>query len=797
MNLLLRWLAPALVLLASDLSVGRTDDSRFVSVRELIRHKLEQDEAPSIAVAVARDGKILWEEGFGWADKEQKRAATENTPYRLGSVSKPITATAIMVARQRGLVDLDRPINDYLGQAKLRAAIGDVAGATVRRVVQHMSGLPEYSEGYYRDEPGEWPSLDLAIRRYGLLTRPPGEKFVYSNLGYAALGGFLKHVSGKSYDDFLNDEVFVPLGMTHSSAPGPHLSREHAVGYRPDGQREIDYTRNYAPAADVYASAHDLARFGLFHLKARLPNQQQILSDKNIDEMKNVTVPMGNAEYGFGWHIRHDSKGRRQVLHGGASAGADAQFTLVPEEKICVLVLANVTRQFPRAVTEAVTNTILATLLGGKPDDFPTLFPDPPPKTSGLPGKLEGKWAGTVHTHQADLDLTLWCEPNGDVRVQLDNQAKTAIRQAQLVGTAFSGKMDGDIGTDDARRRPYELEWNVTLRGDVINGTLYATTKNTRPLRLGYWVALHRAKPASPDARAEAYRRHGLDPATPLESRVKSAPDSVLKLFRDAGRPAPKAHPLTDAERTKLNFAMQSLPPLHRRILSERLRGVSFLDGMPNTALTSTVNSNEPFRLFDITVNAAILSQTVSDWLTNKERTCFDTSGSPLRVIVDAGTNVDALLYVLLHEATHIVDASEGLTPPASADGKRWAADSRPVTPFTEGIWTDLSLPSPPFRDPLRSRLRFYSGSGALPVDQAPQVYASLRRTPFVSLYGGRNSLDDLAEYVTVYHLAEVLKQPYRIIVRRDNEEIFTYEPMKSDLVRRRIGQMKHFYEGA
>jgi CubicO group peptidase (beta-lactamase class C family) len=768
---------------------------QFEPVREGIRRKLEQQEAPSIAVAVERDGKVLWEQGFGWADKEQKRAATENTPYRLGSVSKPITATAIMVARQRGLVDLDRPINDYLGEAKLRASIGDLAGATVRRVVQHMSGLPEYSEGYYRDEPGECPSLDLAIRRYGVLTRPPGETFVYSNLGYAVLGGALKEVSGKSYGDFLNDDVFLPLGMKHSAAPGPHLGSEHAVGYRPDGQREIDYTRNYAPAADVYASAHDLLRFGLFHLKAHLPDQQQILSDKNIDEMKNVTVPMGNAEYGFGWHIRHDSKGRRQVLHGGASAGADAQFTLVPEEKICVVVLANVTRRFPRAVTEAITNTILATLLGGKSDDFPTLFPEPLPKTSGLPGKLEGKWKGTVHTHQANLNLTIWCQPNGELQVQLGRQAKTAIREARLAGTAFSGKLDGDIGTDDAGRRPYELEWNATLRGDVLNGTLYATTKTTRALRLGYWVELHRAQPASQDARSEAYKRYGLDPTASLESRAGSAPASVLALFRDAGRPAPKAHILTDAERAKLNFAMKSLPPLHQRILKERLRGVSFLDGMPNTALTSTVNSDESFRLFDVTVNAAILSQTVSDWLTSKERTCFDSAGSPLRVSVDAGTKIDALFYVLLHEATHIVDASEGLTPPASADGRRWAADSRPVTPFTEGIWNDLSVPSPPFRDPLRSRLRFYSGSGALPIDQAPQVYASLRRTPFVSLYGGRNSLDDLAEYVTVYHLAAVLKQPYRIIVRRGEEEVLSYEPMKSDLVRRRIGQMKHFYE--
>jgi CubicO group peptidase (beta-lactamase class C family) len=485
------WLLSLLALAASEPGIGRVTADTFDPVRALIRRKLEQHEAPSVAVAVVRDGQIVWEEGFGWADQEHKRAASATTPYLLGSVSKPITATAVLVARERGLVDLDRPINDYLGEVRLRAAIGNLSGATVRRVLQHMAGLPEYSEAYYRDEPGQ--ALALALRRYGVLTRPPNEKFVYSNLGYAALGGVLAHVSGKSYGDFLHDEVFVPLGMRQAAVPGPHLSPLRAVGYLPDGGREVEYTRTYVPAANLYASAHDLARFGLFHLKAHLPEQQPILSDKSIDAMQDTTVPVGDATYGLGWHIRRDAKGRRQVLHGGASAGADAQFTLVPEQKVCVVVLANVTRHWPGALTEAVTNAILATLLGGKPEDFPTLEPPPPPKTSGLPGQLEGNWVGSVQTHQGDMAVTLWCPPSGEIQVQLAKQAKQPVREARLDAGSFTGTMEGEIGTDDARRRPYTLQWDVTLRGDVLNGTLYATTRTPRPLRLGYWVELRRA----------------------------------------------------------------------------------------------------------------------------------------------------------------------------------------------------------------------------------------------------------------------------------------------------------------
>ncbi len=170
---------------------------QFDEVREKIRLKLKEKDVPSISVAIAQGDRILWEEGFGWADKENKIAATEHIPYMLGSTSKPITATAVLVLRERGHVDLDRPINDYLGETKLRARIGKESGATVRRVIQHMAGLPAYYESYYPDEPDKPPALDLVIHRYGMLMLPPDERFHYSNLGYAVLGGVITRASGK------------------------------------------------------------------------------------------------------------------------------------------------------------------------------------------------------------------------------------------------------------------------------------------------------------------------------------------------------------------------------------------------------------------------------------------------------------------------------------------------------------------------------------------------------------------------------------------------------------------------
>ena len=291
--------------------------------------------------------------------------------------------------------------------------------------------------------------------------------------------------------------------------------------------------------------------------------------------------------------------------------------------------------------------------------------------------------------------------------------------------------------------------------------------------------------------RADALRRHGLDPASSLESRVRQTPATVLKMFTEAGQPPPTAHTLTAVERRKLSTAFATLPPLHRRILGERLRSVSFLDGMPNTALTSTVNPEEPYRLFDITIRAAVLGEDVSEFLTQKERTCFDTAGSSLSVSIETG-QLDAIVYVLLHEATHVVDSSMRLTPVARPGDQPGVG--APASAFTDGIWSERTLIAPRYRDPLLERVRFRAGGQVLAIDRAEAVYAALRRTPFVSLYGSSNWHDDVAESVTWYHLTERLKLPYRIVIRNAGQEVFTYEPMKSDIVRSRFDRMNSFY---
>lgn len=298
--------------------------------------------------------------------------------------------------------------------------------------------------------------------------------------------------------------------------------------------------------------------------------------------------------------------------------------------------------------------------------------------------------------------------------------------------------------------------------------------------------------------RDETLRRYGLDPNSSLESRVQSVVlPEVPKQFQQS-QTLPTLHVLTSDERIKVSAALAALPPVHRRILTEHLRSISFLEGISTSAVTWTINKGASYPVYDIAFRKAILHQTASEWLTEKERSVFSVADSPLTVSIEAGDR-DALSFLLLHEATHAADFTIHITSLSPEQMARGISNTTILTvdPFIKGVWNG-PRPAPAYRYPLREQIHFYTNDDKLAIEQAEAVYQSLRTTPFVSLYGGLNSGDDLAEYLAVYHWTNVLKQPYRIVVRSEGKSVFEYEPMGSegsDLVLGRVSLMKRFYE--
>jgi hypothetical protein len=286
-------------------------------------------------------------------------------------------------------------------------------------------------------------------------------------------------------------------------------------------------------------------------------------------------------------------------------------------------------------------------------------------------------------------------------------------------------------------------------------------------------------------------KQFALDPNSPLISRIATTPDDIIKRFRDAGM-SPTEHILTKNEKESIALAIASLPPLHKRVLKQHLKSISFLDNMPNTALTSPVTNGNGVNLYHITFRAGILHQTISEWVTEKEQTLFVKGDSAVKVSIQAGL-LSALTYVLLHEGTHVVDGSLHLISADSIAGK--PRQNAFTTNFSNGVWKDINTLAWPFTDTIVVKSRFRPGGRPFKSDEATRVYSGLSQTPFVSLYSTASWHEDLAELLTVYHLNQILKQPFRLVIAKNGREVFNYEPMKSAVVKRRIKLLNYFYK--
>ncbi|MBX3147499.1 MAG: beta-lactamase family protein [Gemmatimonadales bacterium] len=464
MRLRLFLLFLAVVAVAPGAAAQGTD--RFAPVRATIKRILDSTGTPSIAVAVSKDGKVIWEEGFGWANREKRIPATQHTMYSLASISKPITATALMVLVDRGIVALDKPANDYLGVGKITSLAGDASGATVARVLSHTAGLPLHYRFFYNNLPYGAPSMDEAIGRYGSTVFPPGQIYEYSNLGYGIIDHIVERMGGQTYADFMRNEVFLPLGLTHTTIDiGPGLEEYAAERYDGRGRPVPFYAFDHAGASAVYSSAHDLVRFGMFHLKNKLPGQRQILKPETIDLMQRPIAP---ANYGLGWNTSSD-RGHRRFSHTGGMPGVSTVLHMYPDQNVTITVLTNA------GPSGLIAQEIAAVMLPGYADSLKAQRAQAtqPPRRDFTPSSdLVGEWTGTLRTWQRTVPLRLLIKPDGDVHVWLASQPRAILNNVWFNNGRLSGRFAGTIPTDDAQLWRHDvllglLHGNGTLRGQA------------------------------------------------------------------------------------------------------------------------------------------------------------------------------------------------------------------------------------------------------------------------------------------------------------------------------------------
>ena len=464
--------------------------------------RLAEVNIASLAVAATQDGAVLCEGAIGWADRANHLPATAHTPYSLASISKPVTATALMQLVERGQIDLDAPINTYLGDAKLSGRAFDARDATVRRVLNHTAGLPLHYQFFYADEPRRRPSMDETILRYANLVSMPGERFQYSNLGYGLLDYVIERLSGKCFADYVREHLFNPLGMFRSAVDLPTgLEHECATRYGRDGVAYPFYEFDHPGGSAVFASAHDLARFGAFHCGVMLPDQARVLTDAS-------RIAMQSAEangYALGWDVDRDFGGLCRVSHSGGMGGVATWLWVFPDERLAVTALTNSSGDgslTPLGVE--IIEDLIAGVIPAFAERLPALRTEhqAPVATQTVPLQdLAGVWEGVTDTYRGERSLRLTFQEDGDVHVEFAGQLITLLNDTVFHDGWLSGRFSGDIHTPDASRRRHLLQLDLRSRDDVLNGALIAISENVREggapgdrvgNALAHWTSLRR-----------------------------------------------------------------------------------------------------------------------------------------------------------------------------------------------------------------------------------------------------------------------------------------------------------------
>ncbi|HKJ76430.1 MAG TPA: serine hydrolase domain-containing protein [Gammaproteobacteria bacterium] len=312
---------------------------------EYIARYREHHDIPGVSVALVDLQAGTWSRGFGLADREKGRAATEETVYRAGSLAKLYTATAVLQLAAEGRIDLDRPVRDYLPGFQVRQRFSGTAPITVRDLVTHHSGLPcDLTKGMWSRTPymSALAELDEVYASY-----PPGEIFSYSNLGYTLLGRLVESVEGRPYQVHVRESLLEPLGAQHSRfATTAEEVPGLAAGYR-DGLRGDPLPMRDLPALGLHTSARDLAGLLRMLLTRGDTPQGDVLPDAAVQAMfapQNADVPLDfDLRVGLGLFLDDTGLAAAGTVarHSGTTPLFAAEVVLLPDHDMAVAVLAN------------------------------------------------------------------------------------------------------------------------------------------------------------------------------------------------------------------------------------------------------------------------------------------------------------------------------------------------------------------------------------------------------------------------------------------------------------------------
>jgi len=356
----------ALILVCASATFSRAQATRLspekhTQIEAAVTKFMSSTHVPGISVAVVENGDFEWADGFGFADLENNSPATEHTLFRLGSISKTLTAVGALELWEHGRLDLDAPVQKYCPAFPEKSAT-----ITTREVMGHLGGIRHYKGGPDDVEIGNTKHFDDPIQA-GLdffkndpLVAPPGSHFHYSTQGYTLVGCVMQGASNSKYVDYMLKNVFAPAGMDQTSVD----NRLAIIPYRTRFyQKTKDGTVENAdfldssykiPGGGWLSSAVDMARFEVAVLHDKL------LKPATRELMWTPLKPSDGSKdgYGLGWDT-NDYDGIKSVGHNGGQQGCSTSFMIAPAQRAGVVVLTNMEEINPSTLAAEILKILV------------------------------------------------------------------------------------------------------------------------------------------------------------------------------------------------------------------------------------------------------------------------------------------------------------------------------------------------------------------------------------------------------------------------------------------------------
>lgn len=315
-----------IVPLLLGLSLPATSSS-MPEVDRFVEERMKRHLVPGLAVVVIRNGEVVHRKGFGEID--------EARPVIIGSLSKAITATAVLQLVDDGKIELDAPMQRYLGDPPFSDPAA--ASITVRQLLNQNSGIPADAPRAARSD-ATLAEHVLALRDLQLVAAP-GERHIYSSPNYQILGRIVEVVSGQPFGRFVQSRIFSPLGMTSSAvdaAAAPRLAPGHNLWWGFAGPSPYRFEPGRLPTASIITTADDLSRFALAHLGSG----PQLLTPESLAIAHRGAAPAEGFSYAMGWR-EGTTAGVPSLWHGGALPSYRGAVVLLPQSRSAVIVLTN------------------------------------------------------------------------------------------------------------------------------------------------------------------------------------------------------------------------------------------------------------------------------------------------------------------------------------------------------------------------------------------------------------------------------------------------------------------------